>query len=47
MKLNMGQWLSIPLVLAGIVLLIWVFTRKPAPKPVTEPWSPQKGVPKR
>ena len=47
MKLNMGQWLSIPLVLAGIALLVWVFTRKPEPVPVTEQWSPKKGVPKK
>jgi len=28
MKLNMGQWLSIPFVIAGIVILFWAFTRK-------------------
>jgi prolipoprotein diacylglyceryl transferase len=33
MKLNMGQWLSIPLVLAGIILLIWAYTRK-RPQPM-------------
>jgi prolipoprotein diacylglyceryltransferase len=31
MKLNMGQWLSIPLVLAGVAILIWAFRKKPAP----------------
>jgi phosphatidylglycerol:prolipoprotein diacylglycerol transferase len=34
MKLNMGQLLSIPLVLAGIAILIWTFRKKPAPEPV-------------
>jgi phosphatidylglycerol:prolipoprotein diacylglycerol transferase len=34
MKLNMGQLLSIPFILAGIAILIWSFTRKPAPEPV-------------
>jgi len=29
MKLNMGQWLSIPLVLLGIAMLVWSYTRKP------------------
>lgn len=33
MKLNMGQLLSIPFVLAGIGLLIWSFRKKPAPEP--------------
>jgi len=28
MTLNMGQWLSVPLVLSGIVLLIWTYKRK-------------------
>lgn len=31
MKLNMGQWLSIPLVLTGIALLVWAFMSKPVP----------------
>ncbi len=31
MKLNMGQWLSIPFVLAGIGLLVWAYTRKQPP----------------
>jgi len=31
MRLNMGQWLSIPLVIAGIALLIWAYRKKPAP----------------
>ena len=33
MKLNMGQWLSIPFVVAGIVLLVWAFSKKPPPPP--------------
>jgi len=47
MRLNMGQWLSVPLIIAGIAILVWAFNRKPAPAPVTEPWSPKKGVPKK
>ena len=43
MKLNMGQWLSIPFVLAGIAILVWAFSHKPAPVKVAEPWSPGKG----
>jgi prolipoprotein diacylglyceryl transferase len=31
MKLNMGQLLSIPLVIAGIALLFWAFRRVPEP----------------
>lgn len=31
MKLNMGQWLSIPLVILGIALLVWSFRSKPVP----------------
>ncbi|MDF1561030.1 MAG: prolipoprotein diacylglyceryl transferase [Bacteroidales bacterium] len=31
MKLNMGQWLSIPFVLGGIALLVWAYRKKPAP----------------
>lgn len=34
MKYNMGQLLSIPFILAGIIILIWTFTRK----------QPQPGV---
>lgn len=28
MTLNMGQWLSIPLVLSGLILLLWIYKRK-------------------
>jgi prolipoprotein diacylglyceryltransferase len=31
MKLNMGQWLSIPLVILGIVLIVRAFRKKPVP----------------
>lgn len=31
MAMNMGQWLSVPMVLIGIASLIYAFTRKPAP----------------
>jgi len=31
MRLNMGQWLSIPLVILGIALLIWAFLSEPVP----------------
>lgn len=47
MKLNMGQWLSIPLVVAGIAILIWALINKKAPAPVAESWSPKNGVPKK
>jgi prolipoprotein diacylglyceryltransferase len=33
MKLNMGQLLSIPFVLAGIALLVWAYRKKPEPEP--------------
>lgn len=45
MKLNMGQWLSIPFVIAGIALLVWAYTRKPAPVASGAPIKP--GAPKR
>ncbi len=32
MRLNMGQWLSIPFVLAGLLLLIYSYRKKPLPK---------------
>jgi prolipoprotein diacylglyceryltransferase len=35
MKLNMGQLLSIPCVIAGIVLLVWSFRQKPVPVSTT------------
>lgn len=31
MTMNMGQWLSVPMVLIGIASLIYAFSRKPAP----------------
>jgi prolipoprotein diacylglyceryl transferase len=31
MKFNMGQLLSIPLIIAGIAILIWAFRKKPEP----------------
>lgn len=43
MTLNMGQWLSIPFVAAGLILIVWAMTHKPvklsfpnrfAPEPV-------------
>lgn len=47
MKLNMGQWLSIPFVLIGIAILIWAYRRKPVPEPVSAPGPVKKGAPKR
>lgn len=47
MKLNMGQWLSIPLIIAGIVILVWALSKKKVPVPVAEAWSPKQGVPKK
>ncbi|MCU0460320.1 MAG: prolipoprotein diacylglyceryl transferase [Bacteroidales bacterium] len=46
MRLNMGQWLSIPLVLAGIAILVWAYNHKAAPAPLTVPGT-KKGEPKR
>lgn len=46
MRLNMGQWLSIPFVLAGIAILVWAWRHKPAPAPMTTPGG-KKGVPKK
>lgn len=34
MSLNMGQWLSIPLTLVGVGLLVWINLRKDGPKMV-------------
>jgi prolipoprotein diacylglyceryl transferase len=45
MKLNMGQWLSIPLVLAGIAILIWAYRHKPVPVTRTTPDPKGKGKP--
>jgi prolipoprotein diacylglyceryl transferase len=45
MKLNMGQWLSIPFVIAGIALLVWAYRHKPAPVAPAAPIKP--GAPKR
>ncbi|MCP4461082.1 MAG: prolipoprotein diacylglyceryl transferase [Cytophagales bacterium] len=28
MALNMGQWLSVPLIFSGIILLVWIYKRK-------------------
>jgi len=47
MKLNMGQWLSIPFVLIGIAILIWAYRRKPVPEPMSAPGPVKKGAPKR
>lgn len=45
MKLNMGQWLSIPFVLIGIGILIWAYKYRPAPVAASEPVK--KGAPRR
>ncbi len=43
MQLNMGQWLSLPFILAGVVMILWTkykpkyFSREPIPK------APKKG----
>ncbi len=47
MKLNMGQWLSIPFVMIGIGLLIWAYKQKPAPSPVAASGPVKKGAPRR
>jgi prolipoprotein diacylglyceryltransferase len=47
MKLNMGQWLSIPLVVLGIALLVWAFTHKPAPVPSPASGPVKQGAPKK
>jgi phosphatidylglycerol:prolipoprotein diacylglycerol transferase len=28
MGLSMGQWLSMPMILAGVVMLVWAYRRK-------------------
>jgi prolipoprotein diacylglyceryl transferase len=45
MVLNMGQWLSIPFVLAGVALCWWSLKRPPRyyEEPVTSPTPPKKG----
>lgn len=47
MKLNMGQWLSIPFVLIGIAMLVWAYKHKAAPAPVAAQGPLKKGEPKR
>ncbi len=47
MKLNMGQWLSIPFVMIGIAILVWAYKYKPAPAPVASSGPVKKGAPKR
>ena len=32
MSLNMGQWLSIPMTLIGVILMIWIHVRKDSPR---------------
>ena len=32
MSLNMGQWLSIPMTLIGVIVMIWIFRRKDGPR---------------
>lgn len=34
MSLNMGQWLSIPMSLIGVILIVWIYKRKGSPKMV-------------
>jgi prolipoprotein diacylglyceryl transferase len=45
MKLNMGQWLSIPFVILGLALLVWAYKHKPKPVAAGAPVKP--GAPKR
>lgn len=47
MKLNMGQWLSIPLVLIGIAILIWAYRHKPVPVTKTPSDPTAKGKPEK
>lgn len=47
MKLNMGQLLSIPFVLAGIGILVWAYTHKPKPSPAVASGPVKKGEPRR
>ncbi len=42
MKLNMGQLLSIPFVIAGILILIWSFTRKQPATVTNQPQTAKK-----
>jgi prolipoprotein diacylglyceryltransferase len=43
MKLNMGQWLSIPFILAGVIMIVWTkikphhFNQTPIPKRPKQP----------
>ena len=37
MTFNMGQWLSLPFVLAGIAIMVWASLRKPAVESVSTP----------
>jgi phosphatidylglycerol:prolipoprotein diacylglycerol transferase len=29
--ISMGQWLSLPMVIAGILMLSWIYRKRPAP----------------
>jgi phosphatidylglycerol---prolipoprotein diacylglyceryl transferase len=46
MTLNMGQWLSIPFILAGIILIIRAFKREPVYYNVSEENNQEKNVEK-
>lgn len=46
--ISMGQWLSLPMVIAGILMLSWVYRKRPAPfqgqVPRAEPGRPAASV---
>ena len=44
MTLNMGQWLSIPFVVAGVALLVWSFVSKTPARAVHPAEAPKPKV---
>ena len=47
MTFNMGQWLSLPFVLAGVAIMVWASLRKPVAESVPTPARKENGTPNK
>ena len=47
MTFNMGQWLSLPFVLAGVAIMVWASLRKPVAESVPTPARKDIGTPNK